>query len=107
MYVVVKERSKEIGLKMALGATRFHIMSQIVVESLLMTAIGGSIGFFFAKALEKIFPYFNLGEYVGDPTISSTHVIVTIGVIGLIGFLAGLFPARRASKLNPVEALRL
>lgn len=107
MYVVVKERSKEIGLKMALGATSFHIMSQIIVESLLITAIGGSIGFCFAKMLEKIFPYFNLGEYVGDPIISSLHVLVTIGVIGIIGFLAGLFPARRASRLNPVEALRL
>ena len=107
MYVVVKERSKEIGLKMALGATRIHIMSQIIVESLLMTALGGTIGFFFAKGIEKLFPLFNLGEYVGDPVISSTHTFLTIIVIGGIGFIAGLFPAQRASKLNPVEALRL
>ena len=107
MYVVVKERSKEIGLKMALGATRFHIMSQIVVESLLMTAIGGSLGFMLAKVFEKLFPFLKLGEYIGDPRISMTHVIMTICIIGTIGFLAGLFPAQRASKLNPVEALRL
>jgi putative ABC transport system permease protein len=107
MYVVVKERSKEIGLKMALGATRIHIMSQIVAESLLMTAIGGSLGFFLAKIFEKLFPLLKLGEYVGDPKISMTHVTMTIVIIGAIGFLAGLFPAQRASKLNPVEALRL
>jgi putative ABC transport system permease protein len=107
MYVVVKERSKEIGLKMALGATRFHIMSQIVVESLLMTAIGGTIGFLIAKFFEKIFPLLGLGEYVGDPAIATKHVVITILIIGTIGFLAGLFPARRASRLNPVEALRL
>jgi putative ABC transport system permease protein len=107
MYVVVKERSKEIGLKMALGATRFHIMSQIVVESLMMTAIGGTLGFLLAKAFEALFPLMNLGEYVGDPKITASHVFLTIGIIGTIGFFAGLFPAQRASKLNPVEALRL
>jgi putative ABC transport system permease protein len=107
MYVVVKERSKEIGLKMALGATRYHIMSQFVIESLLMTAIGGSIGYLLAQGLASVFPYFGLEEYIGNPVITARHVILTIVIIGTIGFLAGLFPARRATKLNPVEALRL
>jgi putative ABC transport system permease protein len=107
MFVVVKERTKEIGVKMALGATRFHIMSQIVTESLLMTAIGGTLGFALAKIFEAIFPYFGLGEYVGNPVITTSHALLTIAIIGSIGFLAGLFPARRASMLNPVEALRL
>lgn len=107
MYVVVKERTKEIGIKMALGATRAHIMGQIIFESILITAIGGSCGFFMAKFFEYLFPKFGLGEYVGDPTIAVDAVIVAISVIGCIGFLAGLFPARRASRLNPVEALRL
>lgn len=107
MYVVVKERSKEIGLKMALGATRFHIMSQIVLESLMMTAIGGTIGFLIAKLFEYLFPLMKAEEYVGNPVISTFHVLLTISIIGTIGFLAGLFPARRASRLNPVEALRL
>lgn len=107
MYVVVKERSKEIGLKMALGATRFHIMSQIVMESLLMTAMGGTVGFVIARVFAKLFPLLKLEEYVGNPVISTRHVLLTIVIIGTIGFLAGLFPARRASKLNPVEALRL
>lgn len=107
MYVVVKERSKEIGLKMALGATRAQIMSQIIVESLLMTAIGGTFGFFIAKFFEIGFPMLNLTEYVGDPIISLDAVIATITIIGSIGFLAGFFPAKRAANLNPVEALRL
>ncbi len=107
MYVVVKERTKEIGIKMALGATRANIMGQIIFESILITAVGGTCGFFVSKFFEYIFPKFGLGEYVGDPIIATNAVIVTISIIGCIGFLAGFFPARRASRLNPVEALRL
>jgi putative ABC transport system permease protein len=107
MYVVVKERTKEIGLKMALGASRFQIMSQVIIESILMTAIGGAIGFLIAKFFEAAFPLLKLTEYVGDPIIAADAVIATITIIGAIGFLAGFFPARRAANLNPVEALRL
>jgi len=107
MYVVVKERTKEIGLKMALGATRAHIMGQIIFESILITGIGGSCGYLLALFFEYVFPSFGLGEYVGDPYITGDAVIVTISIIGTIGFIAGLFPAKRASGLNPVEALRL
>lgn len=107
MYVVVKERTKEIGIKMALGSSRGYIMGQIMLESLLITAIGGTTGFLIAKLFEKLFPLLNLGEYVGDPTIATNHVLYTILIIGIIGFLAGLFPARKAVRLNPVEALRL
>ena len=107
MYVVVKERTREIGIKMALGASRGHIMGQIIFESVLITAIGGTCGFLIAKLFEIGFPKFGFGEYVGDPIIASDAVVVTISIIGTIGFLAGLFPARRASRLNPVEALRL
>jgi putative ABC transport system permease protein len=107
MYVVVKERTKEIGIKMALGASRAHIMGQIIFESLLITAMGGTLGFLVAKFFEIGFPGLGLGEYVGDPIIAADAVIATITIIGTIGLLAGFFPARRASKLNPVEALRL
>ncbi len=107
MYVVVKERTKEIGIKMALGATRAHIMGQIIFESILITAVGGSCGFLVAKLFEAGFSQLGLAEYVGDPIIAANAVIATIAIIGTIGFLAGFFPARRASRLNPVEALRL
>lgn len=107
MYVVVKERTREIGVKMAMGATRVHIMSQIIVESLMITAIGGFFGFFMAKLFETAFPLLKLGEFVGDPIISGNTVLLAIAIIGSIGFIAGFFPARRAANLNPVEALRL
>lgn len=106
MYVVVKERTREIGVKMALGATRIHIMTQIIVESLLITTIGGFFGFILAKLFEKGFPFLKLGEYVGDPYISTGTVFMAMTIIGSIGFIAGLFPARRAARLNPVEALK-
>jgi len=107
MFVVVKERTKEIGIKMALGSTRGYIMGQIILESLLITTIGGITGFIIAKIFEAAFPLLNLGEYVGNPAIAANHVLLTVLLIGTIGFLAGLFPARRAVRLNPVEALRL
>jgi len=107
MFVVVKERTKEIGIKMALGASRAQIMSQIIVESLLMTIVGGSLGFLIAKGFEAGFPSLGLTEYVGDPVIAMDAVIITVTIIGTIGLLAGFFPARRAANLNPVEALRL
>lgn len=106
MYVVVKERTREIGVKMAMGATRVHIMSQIIVESLLITAIGGYLGFLIAKLFEAGFPLLKLGEYVGDPFISLNTVFTSIAVIGSIGLIAGFFPAKRAASLNPVEALK-
>jgi len=107
MYVVVKERSREIGVKMALGATRVNIMTQIIIESLMITAIGGFLGFIMAKGFEAGFPILKLTEYVGDPVITGNAVIMAISVIGFIGLIAGFFPARRAANLNPVEALRL
>jgi putative ABC transport system permease protein len=107
MYVVVKERTREIGVKMALGATRVHIMTQIIVESLLITTIGGVLGFIIAKLFEAGFPLLKLGEYVGDPIIAANSVFISAAIIGSIGLIAGYFPARRAARLNPVEALRM
>jgi putative ABC transport system permease protein len=107
MYVVVKERTKEIGIKMALGATKFHIMSQILGEALILTGIGGGIGFLLSKSLIAVFPYMKLEEYVGNPTMAPWVAFTSIGVLMLLGLLAGFFPARRAANLNPVECLRL
>ena len=107
MYVVVKERTREIGIKMALGATRLHIMSQILGEALILTLLGGVLGFLVSKVLIGVFPVLELEEYVGNPTIAPWVVLAAITVLSLLGLLAGFFPARRAANLNPVQCLRL
>jgi putative ABC transport system permease protein len=106
MNVVVEERTKEIGVKMALGARQRAIITQFLFETLLLTALGGAIGFAISAGICAAFPA-SLDEYVGTPAISLQVGATTTAVLGLIGFLAGFFPARSAARLNPVEALRL
>ena len=107
MNVVIEERTREIGIKMATGAKRRYILSQFVFETLLITFIGGAIGFLISWGMTAVFPLFKLEEYVGNPVFSSSVAVIAALILGLIGFLAGFFPARRAASLNPIEALRL
>jgi putative ABC transport system permease protein len=107
MYVVVKERSKEIGLKMSLGAKKGFVLSQFLLETLLITFIGGFAGFLFAMSLIRIFPAFNLEDYVGIPSVSSVEAILSVSLLMIIGLLAGFFPARRAANMNPVQSLKM
>jgi putative ABC transport system permease protein len=107
MNVVIEERTREIGIKMATGAKRGYILSQFVFETLLITFIGGAVGFLISWGITTVFPLFKLEEYVGTPVFSSSVAIIAALILGLIGFFAGFFPARRASSLNPIEALRL
>jgi putative ABC transport system permease protein len=106
MNVVVEERTKEIGVKMALGARQRSIITQFLFETGLLTLMGGSIGFAISLGVCAAFPS-SLDEYVGTPMISFQVAVITTVVLGLIAFLAGSFPARTAARLNPVEALRL
>jgi putative ABC transport system permease protein len=107
MNVVIEERTKEIGIKMATGAKKRFILSQFLFETLLITFIGGAIGFLLSWGILSVFPLFKLEEYVGTPVFSASVAILAALILGWIGFLAGFFPARRASSLNPIEALRL
>ncbi|KPJ65384.1 MAG: hypothetical protein AMJ89_03750 [candidate division Zixibacteria bacterium SM23_73] len=106
MNVVVEERTKEIGIKMSLGAKKRHILSQFVFETLMITFVGGVVGFMFAFMVVKVFPYFKLEEYMGIPEISFSTGLIAVGVLGLVGLISGFFPARRAANLNPVQALK-
>jgi putative ABC transport system permease protein len=107
MNVVLEERTKEIGIKMALGARKSYILSQFIVETLFITAIGGTLGFLFAYGIVSLFPLLELEDYVGIPTVNFWGGIVAIVLLGIVGLTAGYFPARRASNLQPVQALKL
>ena len=106
MNVVVEERTKEIGIKMALGARKRFILSQFIFETLLITLIGGVIGFAISYGITQALPAEKIEEYVGIPMVSLGVGITAIVLLGIIGFIAGFAPARRAANLNPVEALR-
>lgn len=107
MNVVIEERTKEIGIKMALGARKSMIMWQFIFETLLITGLGGVSGFLFAWGIVAVFPALGLEDYIGVPTVNVyAGVLVTI-ILGIIGLVSGLFPARRAANLQPVQALKL
>jgi putative ABC transport system permease protein len=107
MYVVVEERTREIGIKLAVGAKPRFIQAQFLLETLTLTAIGGILGFLFTLGVLTVFPLFGLDDYVGTPVASPVVVLTTAALLGLIGLVAGYFPARRASLLDPVVALKL
>jgi putative ABC transport system permease protein len=107
MNVVVEERTKEIGIKMALGARRRYVIGQFLFETLLITLAGGAVGFLISWGICSAFPSMGVEEYIGTPRISLGVAASTTAILGLIGFLAGYFPARSAAGLNPVESLRL
>jgi len=110
MYVVVKERTREIGIKKAVGAKPKHIVFQFVFESLLIALIGGFFGIVISWGLIKLFamiPVQNQGlAFLGKPVLSQTVMLTTSIILGLIGLVAGVFPAQRAAKLDPVDSLR-
>lgn len=110
MYAVVKERTREIGIKMALGAKLRQVMAPFVMEALLMTVAGGLAGTAVALGLMGVIALLPLeGEafqFLGRPTFSPAIAAATTLILGSIGTLAGFFPARRAALVSPAESLR-
>ena len=110
MFVVAKERTREIGIKRAVGARRGHIIFQFIFESLLIAFIGGSIGLLLSIGIIKIIWMFPASDgpmaFLGRPLLSSSVLFVSIFLLAMIGLLAGFFPARKAASVDPVEALR-
>jgi len=107
MNLVVEERTREIGLKMALGAKKRFVLGQFLTETLLITFAGGAIGLALSAAIVAVFPSSgSVQEAIGRPVFSSSIALITIVLLGLIGLVSGFSPARRAANLNPVEALK-
>ncbi len=111
MYAVVKERTREIGVKMALGARSSWVIGPIVLEGLTYTLLGGVMGLVMATGviilLEAIPTAGNQAlEMLGKPTLSPGIALSTAGILGAIGLAAGYFPARRAARIDPAETLR-
>ncbi len=108
MLVTVTERTREIGLRMAVGASRREVLLQFLVESVLISLIGGTIGIVLGLALPLSFNVLSQSLFAKqvDVPVSPISVMVAFAVSFTVGVGFGLLPARRASQLNPTEALR-
>ncbi|MBN2420206.1 MAG: ABC transporter permease [Deltaproteobacteria bacterium] len=111
MYAVVKERTKEIGVKMALGARSSWVTGPVILEGMFYTLFGGAVGLIMATGviilMGRIPTEGNEAlAYLSRPVLSVNIGIVSAVILGLIGLIAGYFPARRASSINPAETLR-
>jgi putative ABC transport system permease protein len=106
MLVSVSERTREIGLRKALGATRRNILFQFFLEGLMLTGISGAIGVGGAYAATKLFGLAPPIDGFELPHIYPATAVLAMGSLALAGIVAGLYPARRAALLQPVEALR-
>ncbi|WP_296315719.1 ABC transporter permease [Winogradskyella sp. UBA3174] len=111
MLISVKERTKEIGVRRALGASPWNIKSQILQESLILTIISGMTGVVFSAAMIWLLNY--LIEQNGpvqnfiNPSVGMQVIITAITLLTVSGLLAGLIPANNATKMKPIDALRI
>ena len=101
MLVSVTERTKEIGIRKSLGARRLDILKQFLLESVTLAAMGGAVGVFIAWIVGKVVTAVFFQTY-----LSILAITVAIGVSGIVGVLSGIFPAWKAARLDPIEALR-
>jgi putative ABC transport system permease protein len=106
MIVSVTQRTSEIGLRRAVGARASWIRRQFLIESVLVTGVGGCAGLLLAALLSWGIQHLPIDQEVPRPYVSLVTVAIALGVILLTGVMAGLMPAVRASRITPVEALR-
>ncbi|MBW2577069.1 MAG: ABC transporter permease [Deltaproteobacteria bacterium] len=106
MNVVVEERTREIGIKMALGAKPGSVLRQFMLETLVITGVGGLLGLGIAFGICSAVPALGFTDVIGVPTVSSVVAGTTALLLGLIGLVAGFFPARSAAAMDPVVAMK-
>lgn len=102
MLTTVTERTREIGLRKAIGAKRSEINMQFLVEAIMLTCVGGLVGIILGWSISFGISYFGILQ----TSVSLSSILLAFGVSAAIGIIFGYFPARRAASLNPIEALR-
>jgi putative ABC transport system permease protein len=102
MLVSVTERTREIGIRMAIGAKARHVLAQFLIEAVTLSVVGGAIGVLLGIAASRAI----VTRFGWTVFISPTMVAVAFGCAAAIGIFFGFYPARKASKLDPIEALR-
>ena len=109
MLIIVKERTKEIGIKRALGATPFEIIGQLMLESVFLTTLAGYFGLLFGigilETLSKNLPHEENSMFT-NPEVQLNVALIALSILIVAGAFAGLVPARRAVNITPVDALR-
>jgi putative ABC transport system permease protein len=106
MLVSVTERTREIGVRKAIGATRGDILNQFFAESVLLTTASGVLGLIFGVGACLALSNLPLPDFVPHPTVSPISIVVSIVTLSIITLTAGMYPAQRAADMTPVESLR-
>ncbi len=108
LLISVKERTKELGVRRALGATPSEIRNQIIIEALVLTLLAGIIGIIFGAATLKLIDVLtaNLDIPYTNPTVPIPYVLMSLFLMVVLGILIGLIPAQRAVSIKPIDALR-
>ncbi len=106
MLIIVKERTKEIGIRKALGASPFSIVSMILHEAIFITTVSGFIGLLTSLLLLELVGPMVQSEYFRNPEVDFNVALTTLALLVFAGALAGFFPAYRAAKIKPIVALR-